>query len=519
MLSVPGVGHRHGRQWVEADSSPACDARTNSHVNWRGAIYQPESPNHAVHTNETIVNFECLARLAAGPRALMRTDMEDTTVARSLAILTRSTGGSGSNGNVARRPSNVSIDEDITSGAVSPSSSRRNTSQSSTPPLDDESPSHGEMISGFGCLFDNIPLPRDSTLKMGSESGSATTTATSSHRSQTPELDENSTVLETPKVSQQAWTQQPILTITPKAEQQAWNREPFATPTSTRTMSTRDCIVVQPLAQLNLVTPDPSPIGTKRAASPPSAPRPAKRPRSQGEDMTAGLGLGDILEDPLGPSFKLRKIANARQRGAELAVASLSNNAPQAAIDKATRSREQSESEDSDGVVHQGASSSDLESPIKIRSSNILSRDLLSHKPSEQSRSALEIEWFTEAEIEAQLSTLLVSYRAFYLEREDSTDVTTYVDADSARIARQTLKAIFEDQLCAAEDEGLLLGEEEEDVMNLFMTYIKEMEIPTTAKTETFPSVQSCLDRVAQLGTIRGSSRMDGSWKFIRKIT
>jgi hypothetical protein len=171
------------------------------------------------------------------------------------------------------------------------------------------------------------------------------------------------------------------------------------------------------------------------------------------------------------------------------------------------------------GVVHRDGSSSDLESPIKIRSFNFLSRDRSSHAPSDQGRIALEIEWFTEAEIEAQLSTLLVSYRAFYLHHEDSTDVTTYGEADSARIARQTLKAIFEDQLGAAEDEGLLLGEEEEDVMNLFMTYIKEMEIPTTAQTEIFPSVQSCLDRVAQLGTIPNSSRMDASWKFVRKIT
>jgi hypothetical protein len=170
-------------------------------------------------------------------------------------------------------------------------------------------------------------------------------------------------------------------------------------------------------------------------------------------------------------------------------------------------------------VVHRDGSSSDLESPIKIRSSNFPSRDVASHATSEQGRIALEIEWFTEAEIEAQLSALLVSYRAFYLEREDPTNVTTYGDADSARIARQTLKAIFEDQLGAAEDEGLLLGEGEEDVMNLFMTCIKEMEIPTTAQTETFPSAQSCLDRVAQLGTIPSSSRMDASLNFVRKIT
>ncbi|KAK0631684.1 hypothetical protein B0T14DRAFT_559444 [Immersiella caudata] len=440
----------------------------------------------------------------------MKQDMEDTTV---LAILTRSSEGSGSHGNAVRRPSQFSIEEDITSEAASPSSSRRNASQSSTPPLDDESPSHGEIISGFGGLFDNVFLPRASSLKMGSDCASIASTATSSRRSQTPEVDENSTLLVTPKATQQTWTQQPILTITPKVDQQAWSREPLATPTPTRTVSTRACIVVQPLAQLNLVTPDASPIGAKRAASPPFAPRQAKRSRSQAEDPVDSLG------DPLGSSSKLRKIADARQRGAELAVASLSDTASQAPNDPGRQSREQSESGDRIGVVRRDGSLSDLESPIKIRSSNFPSPGPSSHAPIEEGRTTLEIEWFTEAEIEAQMSTLLVSYRAFYLEREDPRDVTMYGDADSARIARQTLKAIFEDQLGAAEDEEFLLREEEEDVMNLFMTYIKEMEIPTTAQTETFPDVQSCLARVAQLGTIQGSSGMDTGWKFVRKIT
>ena len=170
-------------------------------------------------------------------------------------------------------------------------------------------------------------------------------------------------------------------------------------------------------------------------------------------------------------------------------------------------------------MVRREGSVSDLESPIKIRSSSFPSLGPSSHAPLEQGRITLEIEWFTEAEIEAKLSTLLLSYRAFYLESEDPRSVTTYGDADSARTARQTLKAIFEDRLGAAEDEEFLLREEEEDVMNLFMTYIEEMNIPTTAQTEIFPDVQSCMARVAQLGTIPGLSGMDVGWRFVRKIT
>lgn len=154
---------------------------------------------------------------------------------------------------------------------------------------------------------------------------------------------------------------------------------------------------------------------------------------------------------------------------------------------------------------------SDLESPIKIRSSSLPISHSSTQVHSDQGHIALEIEWFTEAEIEAQLSDLLASYRDFYLE--------TYGDADNARIARQTFKAVFEDRLNAPEDEALLLQEEEEDIMDLFMTWVNEMEIPPTARTETFPDIQTCMGRVAQLGAAPALAGMDASWQFVRKIT
>lgn len=51
------------------------------------------------------------------------------------------------------------------------------------------------------------------------------------------------------------------------------------------------------------------------------------------------------------------------------------------------------------------------------------------------------------------------------------------VDPESARRARQTFKAIFENQLDSGESEAFLLQEEEEDVMGIFITWVQEMKL------------------------------------------
>lgn len=272
--------------------------------------------------------------------------MEQANIARSLTVLTRSGENSENIDNIVRQPSQPSIEGDTTSGTLSPASTRRRTSQASTPPQEDDARSHSELISGLGCLFDNVPLPRAPILAI---SAFVASTATSSRRSQTPEAEKDSSLLVTPKVSQQEWVQYPILTITPKAEQHAFQPRALATPAPTRTMSTRDCIVVQPiaLAQLNLFTPDPSPKVAKRPASPPCAPRQAKRSRKQAQQVLGNFLLDDDLEDSFEP--QLRKIVQARQRGAELTVASFSDASSQGPSDLETRSQAHSEDGDNDG--------------------------------------------------------------------------------------------------------------------------------------------------------------------------
>jgi len=258
----------------------------------------------------------------------MTKEMEDAVISRSLTILTRSSEGKGSHGNVVRRPSQLSVAEEITSGAPSPASTKRQASQASTPPQDDESPSHGDIFSGIGCHFTNIPPPRASLLIVESESESVASTATESRSSQTPEVDEKEDFL-----------------ITPKADKHAWIQGPLVTPTR---MSTRGCIVVQPSppTQTNFLATPTSPPRAKRGASPPSAPRPTKRSRFEAQEALGSFQLDDDWRNPLGP--RPRQVANAKHLTTELTAASLSDTVSQAPSDLETRSREQSEG-DGDG--------------------------------------------------------------------------------------------------------------------------------------------------------------------------
>jgi hypothetical protein len=158
-----------------------------------------------------------------------------------------------------------------------------------------------------------------------------------------------------------------------------------------------------------------------------------------------------------------------------------------------------------------------LESPIDIRGHGLPSLHSITGNPTDPGRIVLEIEWFTEAEIAAQLSTLLASYRAFYLGGPDDSSETASCE-DRARQAQKTLKAIFQAEL-SAEDEAALLKENEEDVMKLLIAWINERGIPPTARSETLPNARACLERLVELGTVPVPSAADDNPLFIRKIT
>lgn len=110
----------------------------------------------------------------------------------------------------------------------------------------------------------------------------------------------------------------------------------------------------------------------------------------------------------------------------------------------------------------------------------------------------IEIECFSEDEIEGQLAELLSAYRAFYLEPAE-VEVENPRNAESGRRGRRALKVIFENHLHSAEEEGLLLEGEEEDVLDMFMLWLRDMEIPAGVRSETFNDMLECIDRLDEL--------------------
>ncbi|KAK4229154.1 hypothetical protein QBC38DRAFT_360252 [Podospora fimiseda] len=113
---------------------------------------------------------------------------------------------------------------------------------------------------------------------------------------------------------------------------------------------------------------------------------------------------------------------------------------------------------------------------------------------------SLAIEHFSESEIEEELSSLLGVYRSFYLD-SDIAEAATPRDPEGGRRARQIFKAVFENQLNSAESEEFLLQEEEEDVLDVFATWIREMKISEDMPNETFDNMTGCLKRLADLTT------------------
>jgi len=112
----------------------------------------------------------------------------------------------------------------------------------------------------------------------------------------------------------------------------------------------------------------------------------------------------------------------------------------------------------------------------------------------------LEIEWFSESEIEEELSKLLSLYRAFYPE-PDPTDGEIMRDPERARRARQTFKVVVEHQLNSAESEGFLLHEEEENVLNVFIASVREIKLSEDICDKGFDDMVECLNRLNDLTT------------------
>lgn len=114
---------------------------------------------------------------------------------------------------------------------------------------------------------------------------------------------------------------------------------------------------------------------------------------------------------------------------------------------------------------------------------------------------AIEVECFSEEDIQGHLAELLTAYRAFYLE-PDKEEPPRSRDAGSAGRSRGIFRTIFRQQLGSAENESFLLQEEEEDVLDVLLRWIRESHMSSLDRHGAFEGLAACLQRLGELATV-----------------
>ncbi|KAK3990344.1 hypothetical protein QBC44DRAFT_369160 [Cladorrhinum sp. PSN332] len=223
--------------------------------------------------------------------------------------------------------------------------------------------------------------------------------------------------------------------------------------------------------QLYPLTPSPTPIRRKRTAGPPSPPLP-KRSKIAEQEASANSEDEGYSEPRTGQLHDIRQLTVNLAGSASSAIDFNHQLYPETAAG--------------------------FEPPLRLQRSctGIDTVEAYTTKP----QFTLAIEWFSEIEIEEQLSKLLSVYRSFYLEPDVAQEARAK-DPEGARRARQTFKAIFENQLDSAENEEFLLQEEEEDVLDVFAAWIRDMKLSQDISSEAFDDLTGCLERLADLTT------------------
>ncbi|KXX74094.1 hypothetical protein MMYC01_208905 [Madurella mycetomatis] len=310
-----------------------------------------------------------------------------------------------------------------------------------------------QLVDGIGCHFPAVLPTRCSSLTLGNE-GATDTPATPHH---VPETTGTADVCR--EVAREADSLNTPGPTTPFSE----------TPTRPAPCKRRMFGPANPL------TPSPTPK-RKRNPSPPFAPCPVKRQR------TLELETGEQLEIESYPQADFQEPAANQAlctiRQLTISLAGSTGHAVDKPADEFSR----------DG---QNLADSHMTSQRAPTGS-------LTGQHASEPKYAIEIECFSEDEIEGQLAELLSAYRAFYLE-PDETEAESPRNAESGRRGRRTLKAIFENHLHSAAEEGLLLEGEEEDVLDMFMLWLREMGIPAGIRSETFNDMSECFGRLDEL--------------------
>ncbi|KAL2166880.1 hypothetical protein VTG60DRAFT_2059 [Thermothelomyces hinnuleus] len=242
------------------------------------------------------------------------------------------------------------------------------------------------------------------------------------------------------------------------------------------------------------LTPALTPI-RKRSASPPSAPRQERRRRVEAQPVDEALW--EEFSVDIGFGFRELARSPAATSGSEGQLDSDLVGTPGYPVSEPeTCQPGPNESETASYLANRSTQGERVDQTSEEVSLSTETR------PAEESRATrprytIEIECFSEDELEEYLAALLSAYRAFYLEPDRAEPSRVQGDPDRAQRSRRILKTIFDQQLGSAEDEEFLLREEEEDILDAFMEWAREREVAYGGgPQETFETRSECLERL-----------------------
>ncbi|KAH6854169.1 hypothetical protein B0I37DRAFT_410269 [Chaetomium sp. MPI-CAGE-AT-0009] len=216
------------------------------------------------------------------------------------------------------------------------------------------------------------------------------------------------------------------------------------------------------------LTPGLTPV-RKQSSSPPFAPRPAKRPRVSTPPVVGSSGDETDQTEDLQKQASATAFRSARNLSIDLA---------------GTIGYPVGESrlfQDHEPLCH----------PIGLGNAR-------TEQQATQPRYTIEIEPFTEDEVEQYLAELLGAYRSCYPEANEGGPWRPG-NPDQAQSIRHTLRTLFGHHLRSADDDWFLLQEEEEDVLDVFMTVIRDNRILSGLQRRTFVSLPQCLQHLGDL--------------------
>ncbi|KAK4216983.1 hypothetical protein QBC37DRAFT_415720 [Rhypophila decipiens] len=387
----------------------------------------------------------------------------------------------------------------------------------STPPPDDIPVTQAQLVSGAGGLFPSLPPSRASSLTMGSEPPTTPVRGSHADGSHSNIMFGEHDDLSTPVAQRNHTPDNRELLIPP--------RIPWTPPSSTPRCRSRK----------------------RRTSSPLFSPRPPKLARFQRWDEH-DQPVSQQVEDEgyCDEESQVQQTAAAfrNAQGLAFVLAGTATNAefqPTVATSSgrfhvfggSLLGTENANEENDSSRSHDN--NSHLVLPSEDNSISGTSSSVHCHYG--QDELMVQVEWFTEDEIEAQLSELLASYRAVYLvslSDEDTDEIDEnkqdmiitpaqdgpVKDKRKADSALEIFKLMAHGRLNWAELE-MVLQEEEEDVLDLFMTWVQDMLVPRQTQSKTFLDTRECVGYLKKL-TVPSRSGSDrdeiNALPFIRKI-